>query len=126
LFAILFLWQVPHFLAIAWMYKDDYAKAGYAMLPVLDETGERTCRHIVVCAVGLLLASLSPFLFQLTGAWYLAGALVLNLAFIAVAVRFCTQMTKSAARQLFLASIIFLPLLLTLMVLDKVGQATTL
>ena len=119
LFAILFLWQIPHFLAIAWIYKDDYRKAGFAMLPVFDETGRRTCRHVLVSCFGLLAASLCPFLLQVTGSAYLAGVVILNLAFIALAVRFCLKLNRSNARQLFFASIIFLPALLTLLVLDK-------
>ncbi|MBI4659645.1 MAG: protoheme IX farnesyltransferase [Verrucomicrobia bacterium] len=119
LFAILFMWQIPHFLAIAWLYKDEYAQAGYAMLPVLDETGKRTCFHVCLSAVGLLGTSLCPFFLSLTGNVYLAGILVLNFAFLALSVRFCRQLTRTHARQLFFASIIFLPMLLTLTVLDK-------
>jgi protoheme IX farnesyltransferase len=120
LFAILFLWQIPHFLAIAWIYRDDYGKAGYAMLPVLDETGNRTRRHVLVSCLALLAASLSPFWVNVTGNLFLAGTLILNLAFVALAIRFCKHMTTTHARQLFFASIIFLPGVLTLMVLDKV------
>ncbi|MBI2949810.1 MAG: protoheme IX farnesyltransferase [Verrucomicrobia bacterium] len=120
LFAILFLWQIPHFLAIAWIYKDDYGKAGYAMLPVFDETGNRTRRHVLVSSLGLLIASLGPFWLNVTGGLYLAGVIVLNLTFVALAIRFCKHLTTTRARQLFFASIIFLPGVLTLMVLDKV------
>ncbi|MBM3836869.1 MAG: protoheme IX farnesyltransferase [Verrucomicrobia bacterium] len=120
LFAILFLWQIPHFLAIAWIYRDDYEKAGYAMLPVFDETGSRTRRHVMASSLALLIASLSPFWANVTGNLYLAGVLVLNLAFVTLAIRFCKHLTTTRARQLFFASIIFLPGVLTLMVLDKV------
>ena len=119
LFAILFVWQIPHFLAIAWLYREDYAKAGYAMLPVLDRTGERTRQHVLISTAGLLPASLGPFVLSLTGQVYLAGVVILNLAFIVLAIRFGRKLNQSAARELFFASIIFLPALLTLMVLDK-------
>jgi heme o synthase len=119
LFAILFFWQLPHFLAIAWMYRDEYAKAGFAMLPVLDPGGERTGRQAVSHTLGLLPVSLAPFLFQISGVYYLAGAIVLGLIFIGFAVQFSRKMTRESARQLFYISILYLPLLLIIMVLDK-------
>lgn len=120
LFAILFFWQLPHFLAIAWMYRDEYAKAGYAMLPVFDPDGHRTGRQTVSHTLGLLPVSLCPFLFKLTGVVYLMGAMVLSLAFVWFAIQFSRQLTRVRARQLFLTSIIYLPLLLGLMVFDKI------
>ena len=120
LFAILFFWQLPHFLAIAWLYRDDYAKAGFAMLPVFDSDGQRTARQTVSHTLGLLPISLCPFLLKLAGVVYLAGALVLGLAFLWQAVQFSRELTAQRARQLFYASIIYLPLLLGLMVLDKI------
>ena len=120
LFAILFFWQLPHFLAIAWMYRDDYAKAGFAMLPVFDSDGQRTARQTVSHTLGLLPISLCPFLLKLAGVVYLAGALVLGLAFLWQAVQFSRELTAQRARQLFYASILYLPLLLGLMVLDKI------
>lgn len=120
LFAILFLWQIPHFLAIAWIYKDDYVKAGYVMLPVCDENGTRTRRHVLVSTFALLAASFCPSWLGVTGGLYLAGVAVLNLGFLILAIRFCKSLTKDHARQLFFASIIFLPVLLSLMVIDKV------
>jgi protoheme IX farnesyltransferase len=120
LFAILFFWQLPHFLAIAWMYRDDYAKAGFAMLPVFDSDGQRTARQTVSHTLGLLPISLCPFLLKLAGVVYLAGALVLGLAFLWQAVQFSRELTAQRARQLFYASIFYLPLLLGLMVLDKI------
>ena len=122
LFAILALWQVPHFMAIAWLYRDEYAKAGFKMLPVLDPQGARTGRQAVVHAFGLLTASLFPFLLGLTGPVYFTGALFLGVAFLWYAIQFSRQLTLSRARQLFFASILYLPLLLGLMVLDKVGS----
>ena len=120
LVAILFFWQLPHFLAIAWMYRDDYAKAGFAMLPVFDPDGQRTAGQTVSHTLGLLPISLCPFLLKLAGVVYLAGALVLGLAFLWQAVQFSRELTAQRARQLFYASIIYLPLLLGLMVLDKI------
>jgi len=120
LFAILFFWQLPHFLAIAWLYREEYARAGYVMLPVVDPDGHRTARQSVSHTLGLLPVSLSPFLFHVTGVVYLTGALVLGAAFLWCAIQFSRHLTKARARQLFYASIIYLPLLLALMVVDKV------
>jgi protoheme IX farnesyltransferase len=119
LFAILAFWQLPHFLAIAWIYKDEYAKAGFKMLPVVDPDGHRTGPQAVSHTLGLLPVSLCPFVFQLTGKIYLVGALVLGVAFLWFAIQFARQLTISRARQLFYVSILYLPALLTIMVLDK-------
>lgn len=120
LFAILCFWQLPHFLAIAWMYREDYARAGFVMLPVVDPDGERTGRQAVCHTLGLLPVSLCPYIFRLAGAAYAIGALVLGLGFLVCAVQFARRLTMSRARALFFASIIYLPALLVLMVLDKV------
>jgi len=127
LFAILAFWQLPHFLAIAWLYRDEYAKAGFKMLPMIDPHGYRTGRQAVSHTLGLLPVSLFPFVFHLTGKVYLVGALALGLAFLWFAIRFArqlpsreTELAALRARQLFFASILYLPLLLTVMVLDKV------
>ena len=119
LFAILFFWQIPHFLAIAWMYRDEYAKAGFVMLPNVDPEGYRTGRQAISHTLGLLTVSLLPFLFQMTGRIYVLGALVLGSAFIACALLFARELTLRRARQLFFTSILYLPLLMGLMVLDK-------
>jgi protoheme IX farnesyltransferase len=119
LFAILAFWQLPHFLAIAWVYRDEYAKAGFVMLPVIDPEGHRTARQAVSHTLGLLPISLCPYLFGMTGVIYLAGALILGLAFLWFAIQFARHLTIPRARQLFYASILYLPLLLTVMVLDK-------
>jgi protoheme IX farnesyltransferase len=119
LFAILCFWQLPHFLAIAWMYRDQYAKAGFVMLPVVDPTGERTGRQALSHTLGLLPVSLCPFLFKMVGPVYLAGAILLGVAFLWCAFQFSRQLTLPRARALFFASIIYLPSLLGLMVLDK-------
>ena len=120
LFAILAFWQLPHFMAIAWMYRDEYAKAGFVMLPVVDPSGERTANQAVCYTLGLLPVSLCPFLFHLTGNIYLFGAFALGLVFIWFAIQFARELTVGRARQLFYVSIIYLPLMLVLMVLDKV------
>lgn len=119
LFAILAFWQLPHFLAIAWIYRDEYAKAGFVMLPVIDPDGHRTARQAVSHTLGLLPISLCPFLFGMTGPVYLVGALVLGLAFLWFAIQFARQLTVVRARQLFYVSILYLPLLLSVMVWDK-------
>jgi heme o synthase len=119
LFAILALWQLPHFMAIAWIYRDEYARAGFKMLPVFDPEGRRTSRHAVAYTLALPPVSLCPFLLHLAGPVYLAGALALGLAFLGCAVHFARRLTVSSARQLFYASLLYLPLLLAVMVMDK-------
>jgi protoheme IX farnesyltransferase len=120
LFAILAFWQLPHFLSIAWMYREEYEKAGFKMLPSIDPQGHRTGRQAVSHTLGLLPVSLCPFLFHVTGPIYLAGALALGLVFLWFAIQFSRQLTIPRARQLFFMSILYLPLLLGMMVLDKV------
>lgn len=120
LFAILFFWQLPHFLAIAWIYRKEYAGAGFVMLPVVDPTGVRTGRQAVTHTLGLLPAALVPALFGLTGAVYALAALILSLFFVVAAVQFARSLSVARARGLFLVSIIYLPLLLGFMVMDKV------
>jgi protoheme IX farnesyltransferase len=119
LFAILAFWQIPHFMAIAWLYRDEYAKAGFVMLPNVDADGSRTAYHAVGNTLALFVAALCPFLLQLNGALYLSAAILLGAAYFWTAVRFARQLTARRARQLFLASIIYLPLLLLAMVCDK-------
>jgi len=119
LFAILAFWQIPHFMAIAWLYREEYAKAGFVMLPNVDEAGSRTAQQSVSNTLALLLASLCPFAFGLDGKIYLAAALVLGAGYFFCAVRFARQLTAQRARQLFLASIIYLPLLIAALVGNK-------
>ena len=119
LFAILAFWQIPHFMAIAWLYREEYAKAGFVMLPNVDADGSRTALHSVSNTLALLMASLCPFAFGLTGKIYLAFALVLGAGYFVCAVRFARQLTARRARQLFLASIIYLPLLIAALVGNK-------
>jgi len=120
LFAILFFWQLPHFFAIAWIYRDEYARAGFKMLPGIDPDGSRTAQQSVSFTLALLAVSLSPFYFKMAGLAYLASALVLSAGFLWCAIQFSRQLTLVRAKQLFFASIIYLPLLLALMVWDKV------
>ncbi|MEI9863643.1 MAG: heme o synthase [Limisphaerales bacterium] len=119
LFAILFFWQLPHFFAIAWMYRDEYAKAGFKMLPGVDPDGQRTAQQAISNTLALLAVSLFPFVFRMAGTTYLVGAILLGAGFLWCAIQFSRQLTLTRARQLFFASIIYLPLLLALMVWDK-------
>ena len=119
LFAILAFWQIPHFMAIAWLYRDEYAKAGFVMLPNVDASGARTAQQSVSNTIALLLASLCPFAFGLDGKIYLAVALVLGTGYFWCAARFARQLTAQRARQLFLASIVYLPLLIAALVGNK-------
>lgn len=121
LFAILAAWQIPHFLAIAWIYSDEYAKAGFQMLPVVDPQGRRTSAQAVVYATALLAFSVLPFLLILAGPVYLAGALALGLGFLWLAIGFARGLTMACARRLFYASIIYLPMLLILMVVNRMA-----
>jgi len=119
LFAIIFVWQLPHFLAIAWLYRADYVRAGLKMLPGRDPEGYSTGRQIALHSLTLLPVSLAPTLFNMTGSVYLIGASVLGVLFIAFGVNFTIQRNDSAARKLFLYSVIYLPLLMALMIYDK-------
>ena len=120
LFGIVFLWQLPHFLAIAWMYREDYARAGFPMLPVIEPDGRSTARQAVIYTAALLPLSLAPTLIGMTGALYFAAALALTLVFLGMAVKFARTRTMADARRLFFASIIYLPLLWILMIADRV------
>ena len=117
--AVLFLWQLPHFLAIAWMYRDDYAAAGFRMLPVIDAEGSRTGRQMVLYALALLPASLLPTLVGLSGPVYFCAALAVGAWFVALALLAAWSKSLASARRLFLGSIGYLPLMLLLMVLDR-------
>ena len=119
LFALLAFWQIPHFMAIAWLYREEYAKAGFIMLPNIDEDGSRTAQHAVGNTLALFVVSLCPFLLKMNGPIYLATAVLLSAGYFWFAVRFARQLTQLRARQLFLASIIYLPLLLAAMCCDK-------
>ena len=119
LFAILFVWQLPHSLAIAWMYREDYARGGFALLPVVDPEGGSTARQIVGNCLLLVPVSLVPSVLGVTGPAYFYGALLLGLAFTAVALPIVGRGTDRTARRILLASVLYLPLLLGLMALDK-------
>ena len=121
LFAILFCWQMPHFLAIAWMFREDYARAGFIMLPHLDETGAVTGRQAMNYSFALLLVSLVPGLLGMAGPVYFVGAFALGSGMIFCALRMQLAPGRKHARQLFFASIIYLPLLLALLALGKVS-----
>ena len=119
LFGVLFFWQIPHFMAIAWMYRDDYGAAGFPMLPVIDPTGTRAGHQAVGYAAVLLPISLVPTLVGLSGLVYAAVALVLGIALLVLAVRFSRARTDAAARRLFLGSLIYLPLIWIVMIANK-------
>lgn len=118
LFSIIFLWQMPHFLAIAWLYRDDYGRAGFPLLAVVDPGGASTARQVIVYSAALVPVSLAPTVVGLSGAAYLAGALALGLMFVALGWIFAKRRTLVAARRLFLGSIVYLPLLFALMLVD--------
>ena len=121
LFGILFLWQLPHFLALAWIYREDYRRGGLAMLSVADADGRRTGRMVLLYAMALLPVSLLPTLLGVTGAWYFFGALTLGLAYTGVSVAMTRAVTTARAWRVFLLSILYLPALLTLLVVDKIA-----
>jgi len=119
LYGVVFLWQFPHFMAIAWMYRQDYARAGYLVLPFGDRSGPFMAWQSLVSLVALLPLALTPTLIGRAGLIYLIGALVLSSAFLCYGIRLAVSRTNAMARRLLLASIIYLPLLFVLMVLDK-------
>lgn len=121
LFGILFFWQLPHFLAIAWIYREDYARGGLPVLPVLDKEGSITSRHILINTMALLVVSLMPTLIGTTGTAYFIGAVFLGLGFLAAGVNVALQRSNRSASRLLLASIIYLPVLLALMTIDKIA-----
>lgn len=121
LFAMLFLWQFPHFLAIAWIYREQYAKAGILMLPVVEPEGILTARQIVIFTVLLLPVSLAPFFLQFAGFIYLAGAILLGAWFLSASVKAARTKTIPQARKLLLVSVLYLPLIFALLVFDHIA-----
>ena len=119
LFAILFLWQFPHFYAIAWMYKEDYARAGIRMLPVVEPDGKSTARRILLYSIALIPISLMPKFFAMAGNVYLYGALALGLVFLYYGLRIRWDRTRQQARRVLLASVVYLPVLFSLMLFDR-------
>ncbi len=121
LFAIVFLWQMPHFLAIACLYRDDYRRGGMPMLPVVDTEGRFTALQVIIYNAALLPVSLLPSALGMAGGSYLAGAVLLGLGLNAAGFLFARQRTQEAARRLLLASVIYLPLLWGLLLMDRTG-----
>jgi heme o synthase len=118
LFAIVFLWQIPHFMAIAWMYREDYRSAGFPMLPVVEPDGLRTGQQALLYAAALLPVSIGPSVVGLAGWAYFWIALALGTVLLVLSARFARARTDRSARILFFASIIYLPLIWAAMVLD--------
>ena len=119
LFAILFLWQFPHFLAIAWMYREDYGRAGIRMLPVVEPEGRVTGQQIIAYSLMLVPVSLLPTVLGISGKFYFVTALALGLLFLASGIRVALSKSNQHARQLLLASVFYLPLLFGVMVLNR-------
>lgn len=121
LFGILFVWQLPHFMAIAWMCRDDYARAGLPMLPVVEPDGGSTARQAVLWAAALVPVSLLPSVLGIAGSIYLVAGLVLSLGLLAMAVAFARAVNETTARRLLLASVVYLPALCAALVFDRAG-----
>ncbi len=117
--AILFLWQFPHFYSIAWLYREDYARAGIRMLPVVEPDGESTARQIVLYSLALIPISLLPKFFAMAGNLYLFGALVLGIGFLYSGVQVARERTRLGARRVLLTSVTYLPVLYGLLLLDR-------
>lgn len=120
LFGILFLWQLPHFLAIAWLFRDDYEKGGFPMLPVVDPEGGSTARQVALYTVALIPVSLAPTLLGLAGGVYFFGALALGVAFLGFGLAMALGRGRGGAKCLLLASVTYLPVLLVLLIADRV------
>lgn len=119
LFAILYLWQLPHFFAVSWVYREDYKNGGFRMLSLEDPTGQKTSHQMVINTLFLILASVSLFFQEQTGSLYLWSALGLGVLFLGVTVIFYKQRTVANAKKVFFASIIYFPILWVVMVLDR-------
>jgi len=120
---VLFVWQIPHFLALAWLYREDYARGGFRMLPVVDPKGRLSGRLALIYAACLFPISAAIHLTGISGLIFLGGAVILAACFSALAWVFCTRRTETAARRLFLGSIVYLPLLLCLMIVNMAGRS---
>lgn len=120
LFAIMFVWQVPHFLAIAWLYREDYARANLAMLPVVDPSGQRTFRQTLIGCLLLLPLGILPTAMGVAGMGYFVTALICGVGFLGFGIMLVLRPTRQNARRLFLASLVYLPVVLTAMVLGRV------
>jgi protoheme IX farnesyltransferase len=122
LFAILFFWQFPHFHAISWMYREDYARAGILMLPVVDKDGTRTFRQIILYAASLVAVSLLPAIMGFAGVLYFFGALVSCTALVQVCLWAATSKSNTRAKWLMHATVLHIPILLGLMMYDKLPR----
>jgi heme o synthase len=120
LFAIVFLWQLPHFLAIAWIYREDYARAGFPMLPVTEPDGRSTGIQATLYCAALLPVSLAPTLIGLTGTIYFAAAMTLSVLFLGLTIKFARSRAVPDARRLFFGSILYLPILWVLMIAGRI------
>ncbi len=125
LFGVLFLWQIPHFMAIAWLYREQYAQAGFRMMPVVDPSGRATAWSALVAAILLLATSVVPSRVGVAGWLYASGAVLLGAGFVWATVNFVLRRDRVRARVLFFASIIYLPLLLGLLMLDSALRSLT-
>jgi protoheme IX farnesyltransferase len=121
LFAIVFLWQIPHFYAIAWIHRDDYQRAGFPMLPIIDREGKRTSRQVSLSLLALIAVTLLPSGIGLAGFWYLFGAVALGLVFLASGLYFARTRDRISALRLFIISVCYLPVLMALLAIDKVS-----
>ena len=117
--AVLFIWQIPHFLALAWLYREDYERGGYRMLPIIDPTGRITAQTSLLWTLALLPVGVVSLLLGVTGWWAMLGSLLLGVWLLRHAVTLCKQRDSAAARKLFLASVVYLPLLLGILVVDR-------
>lgn len=121
LFSILFMWQLPHFFSIAWIYRSDYAAAGQPMISLIDEDGRCTAEHMIMCQFTLVLVSLFPVVLRFAGALYLAAAVVLGAGFVILGIRFWWSRTAPRARAVLFGSLLYLPGILTMWLIDAVG-----
>lgn len=119
LFAIVFVWQIPHFMAIAWLYREDFGRAGFPLLPVVHPDGKSTARQAVLFSILLIPISLAPYAIGMAGEWYAAGATLGGLAMLAASLVFASDRTNQHARRLFVGSIVYLPLLWMLLIADR-------
>lgn len=119
LFALLFFWQLPHFYAIGWLYRDDYRRAGFPIVPAVDRDGRSTARHILGASAGLAAVSFIPVVIGMTGTAYAAGAVAFGLVFVGLGIAFARSRAEADARRLFVASLVALPAILALLVIDR-------
>ena len=119
LFAIVFVWQIPHFMAIAWLYRADFGRAGFPLLPVVEPTGRSTARQAVLFSLVLVPLSLTPYFLGMSGAAYAVGAAAGSVGLLSLAIWFAVNRTDDRARMLFLGSITYLPVLWGMLILDR-------